>query len=218
MSTISLNIAERLLAAQVAIDGVAADSEIQAVLNLYGYDVAEMTAAKTLYEQAQTLTNAQKTEYGEQHEATENFLKAWEVANAAYMRSLQLARVALKKNAKAQTSLGLMGDRLRSFSGWAGQALLFYDGLLENPDLLAQMSQFGYDTAEVQAELALVKAAHAANTTQEKEKGEAEDATIARDTAMDELDEWMSDFRAVSKIALANVGQKYEALGLGIVP
>ena len=218
MTIDSKSIAARLMAAQVAIDAVLADASVQTVLSSYGYNAAAMTAARALYEQAQELTAVQKTEYGEQHEATENLNKAWETANAAYMRSLQLARVVLKKNAKAQTALGLTGDRKRSLTGWADDAELLYRGLLRNPDLLAQLSKFGYDTAAVEAELALVQAVRVANVAQETEKGEAQDATKARDAVLDELDEWLSDFKAVSQIALANMGQKLEGLGFGPVP
>ena len=88
----------------------------------------------------------------------------------------------------------------------------------DSPALQAEMTKYGYNTAKWEAEYALVQAVVAANVVQEREKGEAQDATKARDAVLDELDEWMSDFKAVSQIALADMGQKLEGLGFGPVP
>jgi hypothetical protein len=48
-----------------------------------------------------------------------------------------------------------------------------------------------------------------------KEKGEAQAATEARDKALDNLQEWMSDYIAVARIALEDEPQLMEMLGIG---
>lgn len=218
MSVDSKSIAARLLAAQLAIDAVLANPSLQAALTPFGYTAARMNNARALYEQAEALTAAQKMEYGEQYEATQTVNDLLNTAQTAYKRSLQLARIAFKRNTKAQAGLGLNGERKRTYSGWISQAELFYQGLLASPELLADMAQFGYDAAKVEAEFALVSAVRAAHVEQEREKGEAQDSTQARDAALDELDEWMSDFKTVAHIALTDMGQKLESLGFGPIP
>ena len=54
----------------------------------------------------------------------------------------------------------------------------------------------------------------AANANQAKEMGEAQAATKERDAALDDLDQWLSDFNTVAKIALKNHDQWIEKLGL----
>ncbi len=218
MSADSKSISTRLLAAQLAIDAVLADPSLQAALTPFGYTAARMTSARALYEQAEALTAAQKMEYGEQYEATQTANNLLHTAQTAYKRSLQLARVAFKGNTKAQAGLGLNGERKRTYSGWVSQAELFYQGLLGNAALLADMAQFGYDATKLEAEFALVSAVRAAHVEQEREKGEAQDATQVRDAVLDELDEWLSDFKAVAQVALADMGQKLESLGFGPIP
>jgi hypothetical protein len=217
MTNQSAPLADRLLAAQLAIDAVLANSSLQTVLNSYGYDAAAMTAAKALYENAEKLTALQRKEYGEQHAATQAVEQAWATAKAAYSRSLGLARIAFKKDPLAQTTLALGGSRKQSLTGWLKQAEQFYRNLLDTPVLLAGMAKFGYDEAAVQAEYALVKTVREMNMDQEREKGEAQKATQTRDEALDELDEWLSDFRAVSRIAFAGDAQKLEGMGFGPV-
>ena len=210
-------LADRLLAAQLAIDAVLTHANLQSVLTNYGYDAAAMTAAKALYEQAEALTALQQKEYGEQHAATQAVEQAWATAKTAYIRSLGLARIAFKKDPLAQTTLALGGSRKQSLTGWLKQAEQFYRNLLITPVLLAGMAPFGYDAAAVQAEYDLVLAVRAANMDQEVEKGEAHKATQTRDEVLDELDEWLSDFRAVSRIAFADDAQKLEGMGFGPV-
>jgi hypothetical protein len=209
------SIADRLLAAQVAIDAVLAEATLQAALTPFGYDAAVMTAARGLYEQAEGQTAAQQAEYGDQYAATQAVEAAITAAYTAYMRSLQLARVAFKNNLKGQTALGLNGRRKESLSGWLGQAETLYQGLAADPSLLAEMAKFGYDLAKVQAEAGLVAAVRAANVGQEREKGEAQAATKARDALLAVLDEWLADFKAVAQVALADSPQQLEMLGFG---
>lgn len=47
-----------------------------------------------------------------------------------------------------------------------------------------------------------------------KEKGEAQSATEARDTAFDALQEWVRDFINIARIALEDQKQLLEVLGV----
>lgn len=209
---------ERLLAAQMAIENALSDADIKAELALFGYDEARLLAGKALSEEAKSLSRTQLVEYGEQYAASNDFYAKWEAAKTAYSRSLKVARIAFKDNSKAQSSLKLNGARKGSFYGWLNQAEDFYANLLANPDLTAVLAGYGYDEAKLQTEAALVATADAANNLQQTEIGEAQDATKARDAKLDELDDWVSDFRGIAEVALADRPQLLEKLAFGAVP
>ena len=208
-----LTIAERLLAAQVAIENALGDADIRAALSGFGYDEARLRAGKARYDEATVLANRQKAEYGDQYGATEAVKSAWAEADRAYRVALQVARVAFKGRPQAHAALMLDGERQRSLPGWLEQATVFYANLLGDADLLARLGNFGYTPARLTAEYAQVQAVAAANLAQEKEKGEAQDATRQRDARLDELDAWLADFKAIAQAALAEHPGWLEKLG-----
>ena len=213
MSTVRKSIAQRLLDAHLAISNSINTPEILAAVTPYGYDLPRLQAAATLHDRVMELDQLQRMEYGEQHEATAVMHNAWDDAKATYMNTLKIARIALRGNNKARTGLGLSGDRKQSISGWLKQASTFYNNLLRNPDFIAAMTPYSYDQAKLEAGAALVRAVAEANDLQEQERGDAQDATQARDAKMDELDQWLADYKVVAHIALGDTSQQLEKLG-----
>ncbi len=85
--------------------------------------------------------------------------------------------------------------------------------MLHNPDFVAAMTPYSYDQAKLEAEAALVQAVADASDAQDRERGEAQEATLARDAKLDALDQWLADYKAVAQIALAASPQQLEQLG-----
>ena len=203
-----------LLSAQVAIENVRGDAEMAAVMARFGYEMKKMDEAKALLDESRKLVNSQKKEYGEQFAATDELDKAWTEADSAYIKSLKMARVALQDHVQARASMMIDGSRRQSLSGWIQQAEAFYGNLLDDPELIAGMAKFGYTQETLSAEYDLVKKVGEKNLKQKKETGEAQKATEARDSRIDELGKWLSDFRAVAKIAFSDDPQMLEKIGI----
>lgn len=208
------SIEDRTLAAQVAIDNSLNIPGISKELEVYGYNKNKLELGKSLFGQAVKVITRQKAEYGDQFEATEELANAWELSEAAYMRSIKVSRVAFKKDRKANAALKLTGDRKETLSGFINQTTLFYDNLLADPQLFQGMKTFGYTKAKLTEEKKLVDKVVALNSKQEKEKGEAQASTKRRERVMDRLDAWMSDFRVIARVALEDKPQWLEKLGI----
>ncbi len=211
------SIADRLAAARLAIEGAMTDPEIQAALSVFGYDQARIEKGLALYQETRSLNEAQMARYGDQYDATANMNSAFEIADSAFAVSRRIARIAMKDNPKALGWLRLNESRKKSFAKWAVQAEAFYNNLLAEPALIAEMGRFGYDQSRLEAEVAQVRAAISADVTQEGAKGQAQEGTLMRDEELDALDEWMSDFKAIARIALTDNPQRLEKLGFGAV-
>ena len=80
--------------------------------------------------------------------------------------------------------------------------------------VIEKMSAFGITQEKLEAGKSLVEQTETAKASQEKEKGEAQQATLDRDNAVDALDEWMGDFIAIARIALEEKPQLLEKLGI----
>ncbi len=130
------------------------------------------------------------------------------------MRCLKIARVAFKNNAGIITELALNGSRKESFSGWLLQAKQFYTNSLTNPIILKEFQQYGITKAKLEGFQAETNAVESASLAQEKEKGNAQNATKVRDKAINELSDWLSDFIAIARIALEAEPQLLESLGI----
>ncbi len=124
--------------------------------------------------------------------------------------------IAFKDNRPAHTALMLCGQRYRDLVGWLEQTTIFYQNLLATPELMAGLARFGYTGAKLQAELELVKAVTEANQAQEIAKSKAVAATRGRDDKLAELERWLSEFKAIARIALAG-SQMQQALGLSSI-
>ncbi|MEQ6121592.1 hypothetical protein [Reichenbachiella sp. MALMAid0571] len=204
----------RMLNAQVAIDNALGNDTIKAALALFGYDEAKLNEGQALYEDASGKQNKQKQEYGEQYQATDALDAAMSAANAVYMRHVKIARIALRAQRGVAQALDLDGRRKQTYSGWINQASVFYTNALADAGIKTALAQFGITDQALTDALAAIKDVEAKLAAQLKEKGEAQDATKVRDEAFEELQDWMSDFVAISRIALENDPQLLEVLGI----
>lgn len=205
-----------LLQAQTAIDNALTDDEVKGFLSVFGYDDAALNAGKALLDEASQLNLQQLKEYGDQYTATQEFNAKWGTAKADYTRLTKIARVAVKNDAAAYQKLGLSGPRRQSFSGLSAQMDPFYTNALADPSILAALGHFGITAEKLNTGKANYDAAKAASVTQQNEKGEAQQATLVRDQAVDALEDWLSDFIAIARIALEEKPQLSEKLGISI--
>jgi hypothetical protein len=200
--------------ARIAIENSLNNPTIQTYLSEYGYSKEKLQSGQQLYQTALDLQQKQRREFGEQIEATAERDQLWDIAHATYMKFVKIARVAYKNNTGIATQLGINGNRKESFSGWLLDANQFYSNTLGNDSILKTLAEYGITPTKLEAGKAEVQAVSAANLAQDKEKGEAQEATQKRDAALDALSDWMSDFVAIARIALEPEAQLLESIGI----
>lgn len=210
----SQSIEQRLQFTDIALGNALSDAEISAELAAVGYDSTKIQAGQTLLNAVRDFSRDQIVQYSEQYAASEEMNTAWAEADKVYMRTVKLARIALRDNLKEQLALGLQGQRKRTMTGWLNEAKLFYVNAMASDVAKTAMLVFGYTDEKWADEVALIDALAEKVRAREVEKGEAQNATKQRDAKMDELDAWMQDFVAVARIALEEWPQRLEKLGI----
>jgi len=208
------SIPERLNQYDLMISNALEDADIAAKLAIYLYTQERILEGKGKLDVTKELNERQRKEYGEQYEASEEVGKARKAVEKSYMDSLEIARIAFRANTSARTALCLEGRRKETLGAWLDQVTAFYNGVLGNPDWIAAMGNFGYTAEKLQTEKALVDAVLAARHKQKIETGEAQAATEERDAKMEEIDDWIADFRKIAVIALKDNPQWLEKLGI----
>lgn len=200
-----------------AINGVLNNSEILLLMEQFGYTKERIEKQGILlYNNTMELMISQKKEYGEQYTASTQVNNLWNVAYSDYMTTLRLCRIALKNKPGALHSIAATGTRKRSLTGFIDNARMLYNNLLTQTKYMDAVTSFGITNTKLDKGLSQIDELEGAYQDFLKEKGEAQNNTVLRDNAFDELYDWYSDFRATARIALQNEPQLLEKLGIVI--
>ncbi len=215
MSVINIPLSDFFAEAGLILNNAQTQPQIAAALAALGYDALTLQAGQALLDTALALYDTQITEYGEQHAATQTFTEATAQADKNYATHRSLAKIAFKNDPQRQTDLHLNDAKPRAFHFWYAQARHFYTALVADAEAQTQLARFNLTLIKLQETQAQVEQTFSLNNIQEQEKGEAQAATEERNIAIKELDEWLSDFRTIARIALTDTPQLLEALYIG---
>ncbi|MEL6492997.1 MAG: hypothetical protein AAFQ95_23855 [Cyanobacteria bacterium J06621_3] len=200
--------------ATITIENALNNPDILSHLSEFGYTAPRIRAGRALYKAVAAAQLTQQAAQGEQITATAALNAAWKAAKESYTPHLKIARIAFKGRVGIATELALTGRRKKDLASWLAQTSQFYTNALANEQTLMGLAQYGITDQKLKAAQAKVTDLTAASALQKKRKGEAKSATEKRDQCLAELRGWLSDFRTVAKIALAEDLQRLESLGI----
>ncbi|KOH43876.1 hypothetical protein [Sunxiuqinia dokdonensis] len=193
----------------------ATDPEILEATQNFNYDTERIAEGTVLLQQAQQLNIKQEKEYGEQYSATTVLDNAIDEFNdSTYMPHIRLARKLFATDNGILSMLDVNGRRRWRYEEYISQARTFYNNALSTPQVLSKFAMVNITTETLQASLDQLNNLDLLRAAQKNESGEAQQATDDRDRAMDEINEWMSLYYTVAKIALADKPQLLEKLGV----
>ncbi len=199
---------------RTVIDNSLSDAEILEAVGTYGYDQASLQRGKALFEEASDQYHNKVREYDEQYASSRRFRDTFARAHDHYMDCVKVARVVYKNDPDTYQRLGVFGERTTRFPDWLPQVRGFYDGALGDSQILGKLSNWGITRKRLEAGVELVEEAVAASDAQQRESGEAQQATQEKNAAIDTLYEWTSDYLTIAEIALKDKLQLLEKLGI----
>ncbi len=183
-----------------------------------GYDDAALEEGLELCEHAWKRYRSEFDEYDEHLAARQAFHAAWDTADEVYARHRGFALIAFKEDLEALRDLDLNARRPRAFDRWKEQAERFYTGLLGDPGRCAKLERFRIPEVKLESAETLIEQVATLRNQLEREFAEAWEASNACDEAIDALDDWFSDFREVTRIALEDQPEALAALRLDEIP
>jgi hypothetical protein len=199
--------------AQTAISNAIKVNTIKDVLVNFGYGESRLQEGRGLYTKAEELYYHQMRKYGKQFAATDACMKARAKAYEVYINHVKLSRLAFKNNRTICQMLQINGDRKETHSGFMQQVSAFYSNALATDEVLSGLAVYSVTRTDLERGSELVKVYQEKRREQLWEISEAQSSTEERDKAIREMDEWISDFIAVCRIAFGK-SQDLEMLGI----
>lgn len=199
---------------RVALENVEAQTEIATIMAEFGYDSALIEEGKNLFNKTRQAYDFNTQEDDETSEAYSIFSEKREQLADTYSLHRKKAKVVFRNDQETLEKLALTGSLPSAYISWLETVKKFY--LVATGDHLIQekLSRLKVTLDNLNATDTLIGEVESARSEYLREKGESQDATEAKDTAFAELDDWMSEFYAVAKIAMEDNIQLLEALGL----
>ena len=199
---------------RVALENVETQSEIATIMSEFGYDAAMIEEGKNLFTQTRQAYDENVKEDDETSQAYSDFMEKRGQLEDSYSLHRKKAKVIFRKDLETMKRLDLDGAMPRAYVSWLETVKKFYTEMLADTTLQEKIARLKVSVEDLNAANTLISELEAARSKYLIEKGESQDATNTKDDAFAELDDWMSEFYAVARIALEDNIQLLEALGV----
>jgi hypothetical protein len=201
---------------RVSLENVKNQPTISSILAEYGYTPEVIAVGENLYASMSQVYNLNKTEDDETMASYAVFNTKKTGLDSLYKVHRKKAKVAFRNDPVTLGLLKVDGKQPRPYVKWMEAVKKFYAEIINSPDLQVKMLSFKVTEEEVNQASTLIAETEAARADYLREVGESEDMTQQKDAAFSKLDDWMSEFYAVAKVALEDHPQLLESLGKSI--
>ena len=198
---------------RVSLENVGNQTEIATIMAEFGYDETLLTEGKTLLTKTREAFDFNKKEDDETTEAYKNFTETKENLAKTYTLHRKKGKVIFRKEPTTLSKLALTGSLPTAYIKWLETVKKFYTVAVSDTEIQNKLVRLKVSTEELNGTIQLISNLEQARSEYLREKGESQDSTKSKDKAFAEIDDWMSEFYAVAKIALEDHPQLLESLG-----
>ncbi|NCA80688.1 MAG: hypothetical protein EOM76_11000 [Sphingobacteriia bacterium] len=198
---------------RVALENAGTQPEISTEMADLGYDAAKIAEGKALWAQTRAAYDANTTEFDESLAVYALFSSKREEIEKVFKMHCKKARVVFRKDSLTRDKLSISGEIPRTYVKWYETAKKFYEISSTNADIQSKLARLAITPEQFTAAKTLLTELETTRAEYLKEKGESQEATKIKDAAFAKMDDWMSEFYAVARIALEDKPQLLEALG-----
>ncbi len=199
---------------RIALENVTTQPEIATIMAEFGYDSALIEEGKQLFTQTRQAYDLNVKEDDETSQAYSDFNEKRKLLEDTYSLHRKKAKVIFRKDLEIMKRLVLDGSLPRLYVRWVEIAKKFYLEMLADTELQTKLSRLKVSAEDLNAANTLISELEATRSEYLREKGESQDSTNKKDAVFVKLDDWMSEFYAVARIALEDNIQLLEALGV----
>lgn len=199
-------------ASQLSINNTLNYPDMQQQMAQYGFPAKRVKEGKQLLEQFTQQCHQQKDYNHERWALSYRLKNEVKATRQLFVEHVKVARFAFRQDAAILNKLDIQ-QLVRTQWGWVQQAQAFYTQVADHA---AQMASCGVTPEELAQAQASLEAIASMREDLILKKGDAEDATQRKGKAGKELKAWLSEFRAVARLAFRETPQKLEAYGIRV--
>lgn len=197
---------------RVALDNAQNQPEIAALMDELGFNAKVIDEGKKLWDKTRQAYDFNKIENTESTAAYASFDSKREILEDIYLLDRKKGKVVFRNNEVALTQLGLKGRLPKAYVKWIESLKIFYHGIEQSKAIQEKVARLKITPESVQAALLAITELNNERSLYLREVGESQEATNTKDEAFVQMDDWMSEFYAVAKIALDDKPQLLESL------
>jgi hypothetical protein len=206
---------QQLAGAQLAIESALSNPTIMELLMPFSYTHERLSSeGQQLIAEAQQRMSEQSQATGDMFSAKDERDRVRAIAREQYGRDLALARVALRGDRGALQKLELHDPRKVTQAGWLLQARRFYSNAIGDPLLQQRLAEAALSLDKLEGGRGLIEQLSHCMARQAAARSAAKQATQRRGEAMQRLNAWLRDFRAIARVALRGRPELLRQLGM----
>ena len=193
----------------------AEDQIISTRIAPFGFDETKLTALKEQYNSTIQMVNEAKTEHAEWRTTSENFKNTQETARNTFNKIRQSLKFWYDANSSEANELGLYNQKISRYADFIQSAKAFYTKVSAMSAVMEKRAPFGFTAEKVTQLLNEIEQLDQLKLDREKESGDAQYATKARNLQLDELYEQVDEIRRLAKLIFEDDEAQYlEKLGI----
>ncbi len=213
MAYVRLSIVERLSVAKQQLSQAKSHGELATLIAKRSYTPEKIADGELLLADAATKHDRQFREYGEQFDLTDTHNRKLNELRDSFVELRDISKVVFKGDRLVVKTMLLDQPIARTQNALSEQVRSTIGNMLKTDSILERLAPYGFDEPTLDGMQKLLGTIETFRTQRDKEVVDAQDATRARDEAMEKLDEWMVDFQTIARIAVRQRPELMELLG-----
>lgn len=205
-----------LLQYETALENATTQTEISALMAEFGYDESTLAGGKSLLSIAQTEYGKNLKEDQETRASAKLYKDKSKEIYDKFRLDRKKAKVVFRNSVETLQDIGCLKSIPNSWANRIDTYEKFYNTALNGTAIKDKLSRLKITEQDLQDGVRLIEEAKQSRFDYYKEVGESEQATKEKDKALSELDDWMTEFYMVAKIALEDKPQLMESLGRSV--
>lgn len=190
------------------------DKQIRDAVCDFGYTESRLAEGKRLYDELGSIESEHLIKMGEKVALYSKKNERLKEVGKLYMKYLKIARIAFSTNIEAREALLLDGVRERTYKKWVFQVSVFCNNLLDNAEYWPNLEQYGVTKGHVQhLKTDLLELMDLADKGA-KVTGLVKMLTQKKKKQTQKVQNWVSDYIKIARIALEDAPQSLEKLGI----